>query len=276
MNGKLLLRFPTGPEEVVIGKYPSGEPLIRHNINFRMSDYLTVRSPKIQDLVSALMLADACAYRGYPIRNFVLPYVPCARQDRLNPEGDFLFSLKSVAEMINARNFDSVTVLDPHSEVAPALINQCNVLNPVEIFKLVKFENTGYHAVIAPDGGSEKRALGIAKLFNIPLIRGWKVRDVSNGALKGFGLESTPSNIVNVLVVDDICDGGGTFIGLADIFRSRGMQADLYTTHGLYTAGIEKLCVYKNIICTDSLDHVKEWEHCGLRILPIVKILLGG
>ena len=45
-----------------------------------------------------------------------------------------------------------------------------------------------------------------------------------------------------VVILDDICDGGGTFIALAQVLRERTRQPlYLYVTHGLFTKGLAPL-----------------------------------
>ncbi len=57
------------------------------------------------------------------------------------------------------------------------------------------------------------------------------------------------------LVVDDICDGGGTFLGLADKFwkQTSISTLDLYVTHGIFSKGVRELLrMYHNVYSTDS------------------------
>jgi ribose-phosphate pyrophosphokinase len=147
-------------------------------------------------------------------------------------DGDRLFTAKSVAQAINTREFKKVVVLDPHSEVAPALIDRCVAIKPADILAKqdVGYLKEKYQAVISPDAGAEKRALGVAQLLGVPLI-----------------------HIKSALVVDDICDGGGTFLGLRSVVPEE-TKLGLYVTHGLFTAGTEKLAAaFDQILCTDSL-----------------------
>ena len=53
-----------------------------------------------------------------------MDYVPNARMDRVKNH-DEVFTLKYFCEFINWLNFDTVYVLDPHSNVVSALINRC-------------------------------------------------------------------------------------------------------------------------------------------------------
>lgn len=251
-----------------IKHYPSGEPLVSFDPGFpwQVISRILLRSPLVSDLMTALFFVDALVDRGIEVPELVLPFVPGARQDRLNPTGDFLFSAKSVAREINSRKFPRVIIFDPHSEVIAGMIDHCTVAH-ADVCVDVDFSR--YCGVIAPDAGSEKRAGGVAKKLGLPLRHGWKVRDVTTGALTGFGLEhweSSDKETKPLLVVDDICDGGGTFLGLGKVIKERGLRADLYVTHGIFTQGTEKLlAAYERVFCTDSLER----ERPGVTVFQV-------
>lgn len=241
--------------------YPDTMPLIRKPADVPPS-YL-LRPKSLASFVAAMFFFDALAERYDSRPHLVLPFVPGARQDRLNPTGDFLFTAKSVAGMINARRFASVTVLDPHSEVTPALIDRCRVIHAADCIKTPPGK---YAAVISPDAGAEKRAADVARKLGVPLIHAWKTRDVTTGAISGFGADiegiatacpvQDGGRIPRLLVVDDICDGGGTFTGLAQALRARVTEIDLHlwTTHGIYSKGVAPLAEhFSHIYCTDSI-----------------------
>ena len=259
---------------IPIRNYPSGEPLIGFNSGGEGNvERVLLKPMAMLDFMAGLFFVDAIAERGHPTPALVLPFVPGARQDRLNVAGDFLFTAKSVAKEINARCFPSVTILDPHSEVMPALIDRCRVVHADRCLAL-PLGYADYRAVISPDAGAEKRASAVARLLGVPLLHAWKTRDVATGAISGFGLEPTFGAVVSpALVVDDICDGGGTFVGLAQILSARGIGADLFVTHGLFTQGTSKLLEhYGNIFCTDSVDV----ERPGVTVIEVCSRLLEG
>jgi ribose-phosphate pyrophosphokinase len=195
------------------------------------------------ELQQALYLADALRARGYGVRRLIMPFVPGGRQDRVNDEGDFLFTLDSVARDINARGFYEVIVSDAHSSVTTDLIDNC-----VDIcFVNFDFFDKGYDGVIAPDKGAEMRAEDWSFQLGVPAFYASKVRDVETGKLTGFAFPDVPPG--DYIVVDDICDGGGTFIGLANE-APEGVNLDLFVTHGLFTKGTADLNkVYNNIYC---------------------------
>jgi ribose-phosphate pyrophosphokinase len=225
---------------------------------------ILLRPQSLGALMAALFWVDAIRERGWAVPRLVLPNICGARQDRVNPSGDFLFTAKSVARELNARHFPSVTVLDPHSDVAPALIDRCRVVPAT-------FAGEGYVGVIAPDGGAEKRASRIALALGVPLYHAWKSRDVTTGAISAFGVQ--PLSAGHYLVADDLCDAGGTFLGLAGELAKHGVTADLYVTHGLFTKGTDALLnSFRAVFCTDSTLGAKQ----GITVLPRCMDLLRG
>lgn len=248
----------TEVKTVPITYYPDGTPLVNFVRGERSIQRVLMRPDSPVAFMASLFWIDALVERGHDVPELILPFVPGARQDRLNDEGDYLFTIKSVAKMINDRNFPKVTILDPHSEVTPALINRCHVIHSSEL-GLDNDKNSNippkYHYVISPDAGAEKRAGMVAKKSGLKLLHGWKTRDVSTGKITGFGVESGPTNNERVLIVDDICDGGGTFLGLAKVLCAPDLvYVDLFVTHGLFTQGLTELNkVFERVITTDSI-----------------------
>jgi ribose-phosphate pyrophosphokinase len=218
---------------------------------------ITVRGGGMATFVTAMFLVDAVEASGGFIDTLVLPYIPGARQDRVNPSGDVLFTAASVAEMINARGFERVVVLDPHSPVVTGLIKRVVVF---PLSKVAALMPGTYAGVIAADKGGKARAEEMAHDLCLPVFYGGKTRDVSTGKLTGFELEPLRNSFNrnrpqgHYLVVDDICDGGGTFNGLAGKIKEQGATADLYVSHGIFSKGTYALLEnYNKIYTTDSL-----------------------
>lgn len=199
------------------------------------------------DIMDLMLTTDAVRRAipaGSPL-HLVLPYVPYARQDRVAVEGEPL-SIKVFCNLINALDFDSVEVWDPHSDVTPALLNNVRV-RPTSELMCEAFATAGAphilhnSAFVAPDAGARKRVSTLAKKFGTTAIFADKARDPVTGALSGAhvagDLPARP-----LLVVDDICDGGGTFLELARVLREKTNQPlYLYVTHGLFTKGLTDL-----------------------------------
>lgn len=262
MYGEMLVRgFNTSaPIDVPLDKqYPGGEPIVKGGWWNKEIREIILRPKSLQSFVTAMFTIDGLIERGHKAPRLILPYIPGARQDRVNDDGDFLFTLKSVAKMINDRGFPSVTVYDAHSDVALALIDRCYNVKAVDILP----GSLGYSGIVAPDAGASKRAGEVAVRHGFKLVQAWKKRDIATGAIAGFGYDaSSVESNESFLVVDDICDGGGTFIGLAQAmqnnpaneFKPTAINLDLYVTHGIFSKGTDELLkYYRNIYTTDSI-----------------------
>lgn len=231
------IKFSGGELHVKLPEF-SGFPnmssgLVRINARIQSSD----------DLIELVMLMDILR-RVAPNAKFGLfmPYVPYARQDRVT-KFDTAFTLKPFAAIINSLDFQFVKSYDCHSDVAPALINNLDN-EPVEYVighhaTSVLTTHRKVDALISPDAGAVKKVSKVAELFKKPMIVCTKSRNVETGELlpPTVCADRVPEQ---VLIVDDICDGGGTFIALAMALRAKGAKhISLYVTHGIFSKGLE-------------------------------------
>jgi ribose-phosphate pyrophosphokinase len=199
------------------------------------------------DIMDLMLVTDALR-RAIPAAStlrLVLPYVPYARQDRVAVEGEPL-SAAVFCNLINALAFDEVEIWDPHSDVTPALLKNVRIRSTKELMQITFRAKAGLAllrecAFVAPDAGARKRVSALAQAFNNEVVFADKKRDPVTGKLSGAQVQGdVPAK--PLLVVDDICDGGGTFIELARVLREKTDQPlYLYVTHGLFTKGLEPL-----------------------------------
>lgn len=177
--------------------------------------------------------------------DLVMPYIPYARQDRVCDKGE-AFSLKVFANLLNGLCFRKVTVFDPHSDVAPALINNIRVISQFDIFNrntdLIKFVMANVNAFVSPDAGANKKTAKLAGYFeHREFIRADKLRDLSNGNIKETVIYTDDLNGQNVMMVDDLADGSATFCFLAKQLKNKGAgKIGLFVTHGIFANGFEK------------------------------------
>lgn len=251
------LQFPGGEAHVVLK--PTTEVQIAH-----------LQGADGNDLMKLAMWADACKrHRG--LRTVLtLPYLPGARQDRGTPLG-----AKVYADFINSLSIDDVVCIDPHSDVAPALYDRLTIvpLTDLPIWDVLKGKFDG---VIIPDVGAVKRAIAVADKLGVPTYQAGKTRDFATGKLSGFHCETLPAG--HYLVVDDICDGGGTFVGLAEAIVQQQERPDhnidlsLWVTHGIFSKGMNELHrYYEDIYNTDSHPGYRQNPNrTGVGILPVL------
>lgn len=218
----------------------------------------------------AELFALACirkyADQFYP--NYIeldMPYCPHARMDRVKNSGD-LFTLKYFAEIINSLNFSRVRILDAHSNVAPALIDRVRNCSPAPFIEkaISNIKNEANLIAFYPDEGAMKRYSDIA---NMPYAFGIKKRDWNTGKIEGLNIQN--QELVkdkDVLIIDDICSRGGTFLHSAFALKAAGAKRIfLYVTHleetvrqgELWTEMIQNKLIEK-IYTADPLFNIDE------------------
>lgn len=223
-----------------------------------------------------------------PTLNLVIDYFPGARQDRVMVQGEAL-TVKVYADLINSLEMNSVFIMDPHSDVTPALINNCRTENNHYFIKQVlkscatKTNGSDTPYIISPDAGSNKKIGALAKELSktnkIEVIKCDKTRDVRTGEITDFVVYAGDLKGKNCLIVDDICDGGGTFIGLAnELMKKNAGKLYLAVSHGIFSQGFKNLQDYfECIYTTDSFnDYGDTWaeahrHHKGFTA-PLIQI----
>lgn len=192
-----------------------------------------------------------CLRKHYADREMTLhmPYCPHARMDRVKEQSD-VFTLKYFCEIINSLNFKMVSVNDVHSNVATALLDRVVNISPDKdieyAIKSIPIEIClvedvmdfmgGYKKLYSgmlffPDEGAMKRYSG---MFDLPYAYGIKKRNWETGKIEGLDVIGDTSSIAgkDILIVDDICSKGGTFLRSAKKLKELGARKIyLYVTH---------------------------------------------
>ncbi|MFY7909906.1 MAG: phosphoribosyltransferase family protein, partial [Emticicia sp.] len=113
--------------------------------------------------------------------------------------------------------------------------------------------------LISPDGGALKKIYKVAEyLGGIEVVEASKSRDVKTGKLTGFKVYHDDLEGSDCLIVDDICDGGGTFIGLADELKKKNSgKLYLAISHGIFSKGFDELSqCFTQIFTTNSFKYI--------------------
>jgi ribose-phosphate pyrophosphokinase len=197
-----------------------------------------------QDLMTVMLLADHIdrvnLYSHEYRKSLVMKYTPYARQDRVTSKAE-PFSFKTFARLINSCSFDCVSVTDPHSDVTTALLN--NVSSMPRHILINEDLGFKFDVLVSPDSGAMKANHEVCKRFKLEHVVATKHRDTSTGKITETKIH-TDINMKGkkILVADDLCDGGRTFIELAKVIRKYEPSAlELYVTHGLFSNGMKEL-----------------------------------
>lgn len=256
--------------------YPAGETGIRldtANLRFRYaSDPIRVvaRIRHDTDLTALTMATEALwQWTGTRPTHLTLPYVPNGRQDRVCVAGE-AFGVLAFARQIKAMGYTHLTTFDCHSPVTAAVFNALGVhvkevsqLEVVGRFAALNARFTPSDAtasvplLCAPDTGAAKKVAEAAAHYGHSLyVQANKVRDLATGKIKEISILNPAADIEgrDVLVLDDIGDRCGTFVGVAKALKAKGARSvELYLTHGLFTAEIDSIL---NPLCEAGVSRI--------------------
>ncbi|MUL74668.1 phosphoribosyltransferase family protein [Mycolicibacterium sp. CBMA 226] len=189
---------------------------------------------------------------GAPV--LVAPYLPSARGDH-DPTDD----ARVAARLTAATGVAHIVTVDPHSPVWADEARRggvaVTVVDAVDLVGCGAAHDPGWAGVVAPDKGARDRAGRVACRLGVPLYVAGKQRNPATGKLSGFVAPERLPDRGRLLVIDDICDGGGTFAGLADAIRATKPQLalHLWVSHGCFTGRWrENLAGYASVTSTDS------------------------
>jgi ribose-phosphate pyrophosphokinase len=234
---------------------PAGEwPVFEMRMDFKGSD----------DLVDMMLAVNALRNMyGHEIEiSLNVPYFPFSRQDRVMTEGES-FGLQVVVDMIKLCNFKHVITLDIHSDVAAALFPAGFFGNAPQdtvwanrikdLAELAELELNGKTVIVSPDAGALKKIYKVAAATGLPVVEAKKIRDVATGHIVKTEIDGSQlSEFEQVVIVDDICDGGRTFVELGKVIRDSGFRGRLVlcVTHGIFSKGLDVFTEYFDEIHT--------------------------
>ena len=194
-----------------------------------------------------------------------IPYFPYARQDRVCNSGEAL-SVQVMGKLINAQNYHSVIVVDPHSAATPAVIDRCLVWDQIDVFHDIKSDWSEW-TIVAPDQGAVKKCEDFAKRVGAKAVVGFnKTRELSTGKITGMVPLFEPDPDAAYLVLDDICDGGRTFIELVSHMSYVG-TLELAVTHGIFSKGVGVVADHFDMVHTSN--SLPQTAHSKLNVVEI-------
>lgn len=234
-------------EGLNIFKFPNGEMGVKFTPQSDVIQlYFDVKNS--DDVIALLLSIDAISSTDTVIDKIVIPCLPYQRQDRRCGAGE-PFSLRAFLKSLIAAS-DSHLVIesyDIHGDIPK--VSGLEVINLDPSFYLNPDYLYGVEAIVSPDAGAVKRAGKFAYSIGLNLVELDKVRidgEVKSIAFKDNSFDVSRISGKKLLIVDDLCDGGATFIHSAKLLKATGASSvDLMVTHGLFTKGFD---VFKGFI----------------------------
>ena len=249
-------------EIVKTWRFPAGETGVNiHGCQVNKINNIRCNFENNDDIINLLFVVNAISYVEPKATNYLyIPYFPYARQDRVCSNGD-PFSLKVIANLIKECNFEEVICVDLHSDVMIVLFEagvltsfkQHEVLEDFVSSVIAPGEKV---ALVAPDAGSLKKIYPLATKLNLNVIEAKKIRNTNTGKIISSYVDKGVIPCYNhLIIVDDICDGGRTFVELAKVIRENyDNKLTLVVTHGIFSNGMQELNRYfDNVLCYNDM-----------------------
>lgn len=225
------MRFPWDKNNIEKISYPDGSSYVKlrsfpTSLEFRINSY--------EDLWTLTQIKDVYDYNGYPL-NITIPCLLDAQADRRFNSNESS-NLRLVLEHIKRLNFNSVTIFHPHNqEVVEVILPNVKILdNSYFIQQVISkipvgIEDIGKDShliLMSSDAGGFKPLMKLVDKIN------WEGETFS--ASKSRKYEDGKSKLIqqidrqdfegkDILIVDDICVNGGTFVGLAKLLKDRNI-----------------------------------------------------
>lgn len=249
--------------------FKGGEPHIKITpFNETEEVTITIRIESFNDIGKLSVAVDALRGLGVDDINLFLPYFPGARQDRLMVDGE-PFTSAIYVKLLDNLGFKTITSYDLHSDVVGGMFGVLNtkfiqISNHKFVLEVLRDlypqHNAKLPILISPDAGSNKKIDKLAKYLStynkVDIVKCDKTRDVKTGEITNFEVYADDLNNRDCLIVDDICDGGGTFLGLVKkLHDKRAGNVYLVVSHGIFSKGLKTLAAnFNGIYTTDSFD----------------------
>lgn len=244
-------RFPDGEVQITLGE-------------FSRKDNITVRCriTNAEDLFILCQVNDILTRHGVEWDLEIL-YLMGMRMDRVM---DFSrpFTLQIITNIIKQFSYDNISVVEAHSNKTYSMLDAAfgGMSLPSELV-IGSDACSNKYTLVLPDEGAYKRLGKFLATRGITAVVCQKERDVKTGKLLGFKV-TNPEIVLNttkpLLIVDDLCDGGGTFCGIAAEIRKirSDIEINIHITHMVNPKGIENLS--KNFDHVYFTNSYKDWN----------------
>lgn len=247
-------RFPDGEIQITLGEFSRKNEIC-----------VKCRITNTEDLFILTQVSDILVRHGVYFKIDIY-YLMGMRMDRVM---DFNrpFTLKVISNILNSIGVGEINIFASHSEMTYLLVDKGYELVSKSWEEFIKKLN-GQR--ILPDEGSVDRYY----YGNVPedVIICNKVRDIATGKITSIEIKNPEAINGNSFIIrDDLCDGGGTFIGLAETIRKIKPDAELYIVidHMVNQKGLENISkTFNHVYITNSYKDWKQYYTDNNLIFP--------
>lgn len=238
-------------------KYPDNSQYVQIE---EFSDYLKFEINSYTDLWTLRQIKDVCDFNKKEV-NLFLPFIFDAQADRRFNSNESS-GLKLVCKFINSMKWKSVSIFHPHNpELVEGLLNNVEIIDNSEFIKTILKDISAENLILmSSDAGGFKPLMKLTDKID------WRGETFS--ASKSRKYENGKSKLIqqvdkqdfegkDILIIDDLCVNGGTFIGLSNLLIERNCGK-------LYLAVSHITVQYPNPELFKSFDHIFTTNSKGL------------
>jgi ribose-phosphate pyrophosphokinase len=255
-------------------RFSDGEIWVKYGENIRGSDVYIVQStnPPAENIMELLILIDAAKRASAKRVTAVIPYFGYSRQDRKD-QPRVSITAKLVANLITTAGADRVMTMDLHASQIQGFFDiPLDHLYGSSVFSVLLEGISENLVVVSPDVGGIKMARAYAKRLHASLVLIDKRRPKSNQAEVVNIIGNVEGK--DVLLVDDLIDTAGTFVGAINALKKQGAHKIFGAiTHPVFSGDalkkihdseIEKLYVSDTIRFDGHSDKIKVLTASGM------------
>lgn len=255
-----IYQYPDGQQQVVLKQFPYNSVHI----------VVSLRDWRDVELLYCTVASLRTANQNVKIR-LTIAYLIGSRSDRSFEGMDNNYVKDVIGNLLNHLNFTNIFIFHPHSKSSTMFIKNASESGLYRHFVNFVKNDYKYDLCVAPDKGA------------VELVNQWVNYRKEKAYCSKIRIDGKPevhideenrkqiSSATDILIVDDICDGGRTFIEVAKAIRKVNSTAilSLAVTHGIFSNGYEELSKhFETIYTTNSYKNIPEYWYDGFKDRP--------
>lgn len=251
-----LIRFPDGQQQIILTNKEvyTGSVMIKSYLR----DFL--------DLEVICCAVASLREMGIDEIHIELPYILGGRSDRKFENGGNNYIRDVISPIINSLNFKTIRTIDPHSDVLEACLMRLKYKDNLSLVKFAidDIQIKSFNLVVVDAGASkkiDKLATQLSHKYDINIVSCHKVRNIKTGKIEKVEVFSKDLKNLPCLIVDDIADGGNSFIYCVKELEkiNNYNKSYLIVTHGIFSSGFDSIKPhFEKIYCTNSYKEIHE------------------
>lgn len=220
-----------------------------------------------KDFLDLMVLLHSKQIQSFKKKILYIPYLPFMRMDRNNGNKELIVSANAMLDILKGAPVDDILVGTLHSQ-----LNERDYIKEIALENILyeeiaeDLESKGFTVIpVFPDKGAQERQAKLSAKgeatpwLNTMHITADKIRNFETGKI-----EKITANVPNhtkkllesnektaLVIIDDICSYGGTFIGVKEAIQA---EVEHYSLHVLCVAHLEEVAFKGKV--TDEFDIV--------------------